>query len=690
MKWGEDMGKSITVKAETIEEAVRLALSITELELEEVRIKVLSNPRKNLFGLRKKLAEVNVTQILDSPSATKKTQDRYLANEQYLDRLVPIEKTDREWNDALTQDGLSSALSNVAGSRISNEKIDIQFSGDKYPIVVPGPNVNFTINGKQIKQQSIISPGDKVEVTVNDELIPPHFEIQLIEHDMLAMLIFTPGKKLKRTLHDTEFEQVLHIEADENIEYYNDLDPQVIVEHLKSLGIQQGLLFPAIKKVTSVIKPFETIVAKGVPPIDGLDGDLEMHIDYQEKTLGELEKVDFHEVNLIVSVEAGQVIATYIAPVQGTPGSSLLGKVVPVKKANDIVLRLGMNVTQVDNDIVAAISGKPSVDWRNKLVKIDVNHEFHHQGEVNMASGNIRFEGNVSVQGNIQSSMFVGATGTVSIGGSVTKATIHAMKSAKVKGNVFSSTISVGQHEFIIGELTTQLSEITGYLELIQSAIQQILLIRGETDDSLSSAELNHLIRLLLEKKYTAFQDLNRHFLQKVKNHSLQLPVEWTEMAAKLYEVFITSENKKLEDMGGFELLIREVKTLVELYGEKAAPKLYLSVPYAINSVLYSNGNIEVTSKGLYHSSVTAGHDIKVHGVCRGGEIIAGNKISLQNTGSVNLIKTVVRTGEKGNITIGHAHAGTEIHVGNRSYTFTASEMGIYARLDDEGMLLIK
>jgi uncharacterized protein len=32
------MGKSITVKAETIEEAVRLALSITELDIENVNI----------------------------------------------------------------------------------------------------------------------------------------------------------------------------------------------------------------------------------------------------------------------------------------------------------------------------------------------------------------------------------------------------------------------------------------------------------------------------------------------------------------------------------------------------------------------------------------------------------------------------------------------------------------------------
>ena len=213
------------------------------------------------------------------------------------------------------------------------------------------------------------------------------------------------------------------------------------------------------------------------------------------------------------------------------------------------------------------------MDWRNKLVKMDINHEFYHRGEVSMASGNIRFEGSVNVQGNIHPSMFVGATGTVFVGGSVTKATIHAMKSIFVKGNVFSSTISVGQQEFIISELTSQLREIVGYLERIQAAIHQVLLIRGETSDELSRAELNHLIRLLLEKKYMAFQDLNRHFIQKVKNHSLQLSSEWTEMANILYGVFITSKNKQLGDMRGFESLILEVKTLVELYGEKVEPQ---------------------------------------------------------------------------------------------------------------------
>ena len=126
----------------------------------------------------------------------------------------------------------------------------------------------------------------------------------------------------------------------------------------------------------------------------------------------------------------------------------------------------------------------------------------------------------------------------------------------------------------------------------------------------------------------------------------------------------------------------------MELYGVKMSQAV-LSVPYAINSVLYSSGTIEVTSKGVYHSSVTAGDSIKVQGVCRGGEIIATRKISLQETGSVNIVKTVVRTGEQGSITIGLAHAGTEIQIGDKRYTFMDKKLGVFAKLNREGDLVI-
>ena len=153
MKWGEDMRKSITVKAETIEEAVQLALSITELKMDEVRIEVLSNPRKSLLGLRKTLAEVNVTQILDPSSDIKKMQDRNLSIEQFLDGLELVEEMNQEGNDVLELAGQSSTINKTAGARIINKKIEIQFFGKKYPIVMPSRNVQFYMNGKQVEQE---------------------------------------------------------------------------------------------------------------------------------------------------------------------------------------------------------------------------------------------------------------------------------------------------------------------------------------------------------------------------------------------------------------------------------------------------------------------------------------------------------------------------------------------------------
>lgn len=680
------MVKSISVKGETVEAAIEMALSILELTEEDVRIEVISNPKRNLFGLRKVLAEVNVTQIIEPPLSVEKPENQAVTMEQYLDEALATLDMDERKSDMNT---LIPQGEELTGVRISDGKIDILFAGENYPMVRPGQNVKVTVNGKQVEEQTIISPGDELQVTVSDELIPPQFSIQLIEQNMLAMLTFTPGQQMKRTLRDTEFKQVLDIEADEEISYYNDIKPQQVVEQLKAMGVQKGLLFPAIKKVTEINKPYEIIVAKGVSPIEGLDGDLEMHINYKEKKPGELEKVDFRELNLIVSVEAGKVIATYIPSVAGTDGHDLFGKTIRAGKVKDIVIRKGKHVTQIGQDIVAEISGRPAVDWREMLVDIDVNPEHFHKGEVDLESGNIRFEGDVRIGGNVQTSMFVGATGTVFIEGIVTKATVHAMKSALVKGNVFSSTISVGQQEAIIGELTAQLKEILGSLEQIQDAIHRVLVIRGDEEDDLSTSELNQLIRLLLEKKYTTFQELNKNFIQKVKNHSQQLSAEWLEMADKLYTVFVTSQHKEVEDLNGFVLLVQEVQMLVDLYGVKATSNSLLSVPYAINSVLYSSGVIEVTSKGVYHSSVTAGDSVKVQGVCRGGEISASGKISLQETGSVNVVKTVVRTGAKGSITIGLAHAGTEIQVGNRHYTFIEKKLGVFARLDEEGELLI-
>jgi len=507
---------------------------------------------------------------------------------------------------------------------------------------------------------------------------------------MLAMISVIPGKKVIRELFDTDYEEVLQVKAEEYIEYYNDIDPQTIVNELKLLGVQKGLIFSAIKNATEVEEKTEAIIAKGIQPIDGLDGDLVMHIGIEERPVDELVPIDFRESSTLLTVTAGERIATHILATAGKDGHNLLGKLIPVKKVNEINIRTGKNVEIIGNDIVAKIAGKPVVERRNRHIKIDVYKEFVHSGEVDLKSGNIRFDGDVRIGGNIHPSMFVTTLGAIFIGGSVTKATIHSAKAVTVGKNVFTSTISVGKQKHILGELAISLEEILKYLEQLRDAVKQILFVRDAETEDLTAAELNHLIRLLLEKKYTMFQELNKNFIQRVKNHSMELPAEWVKLANKFYEIFIHSMSERLKDAVGLGLLIDEAWVLVEIYRVEPEPKSMLSVPYAINSELYCNGDIVITSKGLYHSFVKAGNNVSVNGVCRGGEVFGGNQVILHQSGSKNMVKTVVKTGAAGSIRIGHAYAGTEVCVGSQKHTFKRDRVNVYIKLSENGDLEIE
>lgn len=666
------MERSIIVKAETVDEAVRIGLSILDVQLVDVDIEILTNPRRSLFGLLKNDAEVRVTtRELESASST-----------------LDIE----EIVDEMTGDGqnIEGALKEQQpGARIRNSKVELSFEGVGYPILNPRPNIRLFVNQEKVGERVIIKPEDKVEVKVSDRILPPFYSIKLIDQDMFAIITLIPGKKITRTLVDTEFVKVLTVEAAEEIDYYNDLNPQVIVDELREMGVQKGLIFPVIQSIAESEIEMEDVIAKGLQPVEGTDGDIVMHVGLEESSIDEFTAIDYRESSKLLTINEGGLIATRIPAITGKDGYNLLGEVIPAKKVQEITIVAGKNVAIVGNEYIAMIAGKPSIERRNKHVKIDVFKEFVHNKDVDLKSGNIRFDGDVRITGSVKPSMYVSATGNVHIGGSISKATIHSATSITVIKNVFTSTISVGKQKHVLGELASSLELILTYLEQLRDAVKQVLVVRGIENDELTAAELNHLIRLLLEKRYTTFQDLNKGFIQKVKNFTMDLPEEWGVLASKYYKIFIHTSSEELQDAVGLDLLIEESWALVELYREEPEPKSFLSIPYAINSELYCNGDIVVTSKGLYHSFVTAGHHISVKGVCRGGEVFAERSVVLHESGSKTAVKTVVRTGAEGSIRIGYAYAGTEVNVGLKKYVLKSDRSNVYVKLDENAELYI-
>ncbi|WP_252504587.1 FapA family protein [Sporosarcina sp. Marseille-Q4943] len=326
---------------------------------------------------------------------------------------------------------------------------------------------------------------------------------------------------------------------------------------------------------------------------------------------------------------------------------------------------------------------------KSVTVKAQMVNEFFHDGNVDVRSGNIQFDGDVRIGQDVENSMFVEAAGKVFIHGAVRKATIEAGTSAIIEGNVLSSTISVGMQEMLEEKLAEQLSGILSYLERINETILQIIQIRGVQPEEVDASELKELVRVTLREEYLDFQYENSEFIQKAKEHSAGLSPEWEPVIEKLYNVFTDTSMTVVKNAEEFSTLLKEAHALVEQYSARECGNSLLKLPYAINSTLSCNGNIEVTDSGLHNCSVTAKKQVFIEGCCRGGVIVGSEKVSIQETGSKKGVKTVIKTDGEGTITIGLARCGTEIWIGDAVHRIDTDTLGVHARVID-GKLLIK
>ena len=432
------------------------------------------------------------------------------------------------------------------------------------------------------------------------------------------------------------------------------------------------------------------MVAKGIPSVKSQDAYLDIHLKFKKEEVDCESPIDFREHNFIPTVKTGELIATHIPAVQGVSGRNVLGEVYKVKPAKDIIVRPGAGVYQVLHKLYARIDGRPVIEWRGKVVKVYVNREYRHATDVNLESGNIHFDGDVWIGGSVHPSMFIAASGMITIMKNCTKSSIRGTKSVFVKGSIFSSTVTVGIQEKVIIILVKNLSEILDYLRKIESALVQVFALRGEDPQEIAPFLLKQAIHLLLERKYGDFTEVNKEFIQIVQNHTKRLDKEWLTLATRLYELFVDPLREEQTSFLALRHLIGEAERLLELYSEDTTPESVLQAEFALNSILYSNGNIHIRSKGVYNCSVTALRDITIKGVCRGGEVIAGRHVQLDETGSSAGIRTFIQTDETGSIAIGKVHAGTIIQIGSNRHEFLDSRQQVTAKLNEEGLLSIR
>lgn len=222
------------------------------------------------------------------------------------------------------------------------------------------------------------------------------------------------------------------------------------------------------------------LVAKGLEAENGVDGKLIYKFPLATERLvpkeDEKGNIDYHERGLICNVKMGELLVERIPPTDGTPGRDVTGREIPSKRGRDWRLPRGKNtvVDQEERNLYANCDGHVTVvDGKVMVDSVLVIGQ-----DIDFATGNIDFLGNVVIHGNVASGFKVHATGDIEIKGFVEAAEVIADGSIEVKGGITAGSkgvVKAGQNiyaRFIENSLVEAGADVLVRESIMQSQVR--------------------------------------------------------------------------------------------------------------------------------------------------------------------------------------------------------------------------
>lgn len=233
------------------------------------------------------------------------------------------------------------------------------------------------------------------------------------------------------------------------------------IQKLKELidnKIKYGLINKEIEKLIQEKKyNVKTLVAKGKEPVDGKDGYIKYYFDTHKKIAPEILEdgsVNFRNLHLIENVKKGDLLAEKVLPTEGEPGITVIGELIPQKKGKEVIIKHNKNavISEDGMKLSSLINGQVYLEGD----KVVVREVFEVAADVDNSTGNIAFNGNVKVRGNVLTGFEINAIGDVEVLGVVEGAKI------KSEGNILIKKGIQGHHK---GNLEARGNIIAKYIE---------------------------------------------------------------------------------------------------------------------------------------------------------------------------------------------------------------------------------
>ncbi|WP_444684192.1 DUF342 domain-containing protein [Alkalicoccus luteus] len=204
-------------------------------------------------------------------------------------------------------------------------------------------------------------------------------------------------------------------------------------EMLQMSGVAFGISAEVLQQIHTNGCGTEVTVATGLPPVKGKDA----YMRLPEQKIQDHEQagqVNLRHVTDIWMASKDDEVGEKVKAELGKPGTTVTGNTVEPAPGKDFKLRPGKNTVLSDDGlkVIAAADGQISVDRR----LVHINPVFEVNGDLDMSTGNISFNGNIVIHGSVPSGYRLEAEGDIYIHGAVEAAYIKSGGSVYVKYGV--------------------------------------------------------------------------------------------------------------------------------------------------------------------------------------------------------------------------------------------------------------
>ncbi len=206
------------------------------------------------------------------------------------------------------------------------------------------------------------------------------------------------------------------------------LGKEDIIKELNNQKVVSGIDDQVIKN--HILSPrycTDILIAKGTPYVEGRDASIEYTFETELKARpkrNEDGSVDFHKLDIMNPVHEGDLLATLTREDPGEPGLDVYGNMTRPPKVVRKILRFGKNIrlSEDETQIFSMVDGHVTLEDE----RVYVYNVYEVAADVDATTGDIQYDGNITVKGNIRTGFKVTASGNIEVYGVVEGAAVKA------------------------------------------------------------------------------------------------------------------------------------------------------------------------------------------------------------------------------------------------------------------------